>query len=653
MPTRRPTLLVAALAALATAAPAAPAGAAAKAPSKTCRPGQFAVRAAAKGKPARTVCRPARGKAVPVAQLPGRLRAELRAPAELRAALPARQRTRLPLAKAKRLKRALDRATTRRMASWTVPATASAPLARAAATGAAACGGEPTFQVDPIRSAQGGVTAVSSGGGWVAGSGSTSGRLVVVDADAGNGVRAVQTTKDCISWDPCPDANGIVRGTYEYTVREEYTATARGAKVRTGSVVTVTAKLTARVGDDARVIAYDWDADGRAEHTASATIDGKLKHVPTRTTRVHVRVRGVDPRDGDAPLSRPDGAARGNKGAITAEELPAAQAIYQLATELVRHSASKALLEAESNWYRGKCLSAEFTPVEPEVAPGQRVDVAIRVRAADGSEAQVPLELEPYDGAVGPPRGTAPMTTTWTAPQQLDRGVFAAFEVTSTSKRGRLEAIWTAKAARDVPWFRMTFSGDGSYSRHEMGSGLPQVDARHSFAWRSTTATRFPLFDGLRAGTPMLANTDATELTGELRGWRTDGGGTRGCSAAPEQADQIGLVRQTQTADGGFDVAVTPFNALVPPGGVQPECDSGAFLFWTRGTREAMTYAFHVSKADLDTRDAIVLTAAPQNPLDPDCWGGEANGEWACEQSVAWTGTLRLDRIAPVPGRTP
>jgi len=653
MPTRRPTLLVAALAALATAAPAAPAGAAAKQPAKTCRPGQFAVRAAVSGKPARTVCRPARAGARPVAQLPGRLRAELRTPAELRAALPARHRARLPLAKVKRLKRALDRATARRLASWTVPAVASGPVARAAAGGAAACGEPPTFQIDPIRSAQGGVTAVTSGGGWVAGSGSTAGRLVVVDADAGNGVRAVQTTKDCISWDPCPDANGIVHGTYEYTVREEYAATVRGAKVRTGSVVTVTAKLTARVGDDARVTTYDWDADGRAEHTAGATVDGKVTHVPTRITRVHVRVRGVDPRNGDAPLKRPYGAARGNKGAITAAELPAAQAIYQLATELVRYTAGKALLEAEGNWYRGKCLTAEFSPVGPEVTPGQRVEVAIRVRAADGREAQVPLELEPYDGAVGPPRGTAPMTTTYTAPQQLDRGPFVAFEVTSTSKRGRLEAFYTVKPARDAPWFRMTFSGEGSYSRHEMGSGNPQVDARHTFAWRSTTATRFPFFDGMPAGVPMLVNTDATELTGELTGWRTDGAGRRGCSAVPEQEHQIGMVRQTQTADGGFEVAVTPFTSLVPPGGVQPACDSGAFLFWTRGTREAMTYTFHVSKADLETRDAIVLTAAPQRPLEPNCWGGEANGEWECEQSVAWSGTLRLDRIAPVPGWTP
>jgi len=655
--------------ALAAAPPTAPAAVAAahaahvataSAPSPTvaavaaagCRAGAFAVRVtpSRKGR-TRTVCRPAvavRGRTP--AQLRDRLRAQARTPRQWRAALPAAARSALPLARLTKADRALDRAVARRLARWTVPAAASAARASAAGGGADACAAQPTFQIDPVRSSDRGVTAVTTGGGWAAGSGSTAGRLVVVDADAGNGVRATQTTKDCISWDPCPDANGIVHGTYEYLLKEEYRANVRGSTARMASVVAVTAKLTARVGDDARVMRFDWDADGRGEHTASATVDGRLQHVPTRITRVHVRVRGVDPRNAKAPLDTPYGAARGNKGAIVAAELPVAQALYQLATEVVRADAAKALLEAESNWYRGKCLTAVFDPVEPEVTPGQRVDVRIAVRAADGAEAQVPLELVPYDGAVGPPTGTAPMAATWTAPQQLDDGPFTAFEVDSTSKRGRLEAFYVVKPARAAPSFRVTFSGEGSYSRHEMGDGLPQVDARHTFAWKSTTAVRFPLFDGLPAGVPLLANTDATELTGELTGWRTDGAGRRGCSAAPEQEDQIGLVRQTRAADGGYELAITPFVSLVPPGGLQPACDSGAFLFWTSGTKEAMTFTVRLSAADL-TRETTVLDAAPQQPLEADCRGGEANGDWPCTQSVAWHGTVRLDRIPPLPSR--
>jgi hypothetical protein len=657
--------------ALAAAPPTAPAAGAAAAhaalvatastPSPTvaaaagCRTGTFAVRVAPRKGRARTVCRPAvavRGRTPE--QLRSRLRAQVRTPRQWRAALPAAARKRFPLARLTKAARALDRAAARRRAGWTVPAaTASAPrpTATAAASGGAnACNEAPTFEIDPVRSSDGNVTAVTTGGGWVAGSGSTAGRLVVVDADAGNGAGATQTTKDCISWDPCPDANGIVHGTYEFLHKEEYRATVRGSAVRTASLVTVTAKLTARVGDDARVKSFDWDADGRGEHTASATVDGRVRHVPTRITRVHVRIRGVDPRKAGAPFEKPYAVARGNKGAITDQELPVAQALYQLATEVVRSGAAEALLEAESHWYRGKCLTAVFDPAEPEVTPGQRLDVRIAVRAADGSEAQVPLELVPYDGAVGPPTGTAPMTATWTAPQQLDDGPFTAFEVDSTSKRGRLEAYYVVKPARAAPTFRVTFSGDGSYSRHEMGDGLPQVDARHTFAWKSTTAVRFPLFDGLPDGVPMLVNTDATELTGELTGWRTDGGGRRGCSAAPEQANQIGLVRQTRMPDGGFELAITPFTSLVPPGGIQPACDSGAFLFWTKGTKAATTFTVRLAPADL-ARETIVLDAAPQQPLDPDCHGGEANGDWPCTQSVAWHGTVRLDRIAPLPSR--
>lgn len=630
-------LLAAALAAL--TAPVAPA-------AQTCRSGTFAVRVERRGK-ARTVCASARGRAGTPAQLTARLRAQVRTPRQLRAALPARWRVRLPLAKLAKVDRLLDRAATARLRGWTVPARTSATARAAASGGANACNERPTFEIDPVRSSDGAVRAVSSGGGWVAGSGSTSGRLVIVDADAGNGARAVQTTKDCISWDPCPDANGIVHGTYEYTLKEEYTATAREGNARFGSIVSVTARLTARVGDDARVTTYDWDADGRAEHFGSVSVGGRVvRHVPTRITRVHVRVRGVDPRERGGSLRDPYAAARGNKGAITAEELPAAQAIYGLATEVVRGTAGEALLEAESHWYRGKCLTAVFDPVEPEVTPGQRVDVAIAVKTADGRPAEVPLEVTPHDGAVGPPRGRSPMTVTWTAPQQLDRGVFTTFEVTSTSKRGRLEDYHTAKAARDAPRFRMTFSGEGSYSRHEMGDGLPQVDARHTFAWRSTTAARFPFFDELPAGVPTIVNADGTELTGELTGWRTDGAGRRGCSSAPESAGAIGVVRQTRTADGGFDMAISPFPWLHPLGGIQPDCDSGAFLFWSKGTSAAMTFSFHLSKADVETRETIVLPASQQNALAPDCYGGEANGDWPCEQSVAWSGTVKLERLA-------
>ena len=638
-------LPAAASAASAAAPPAAPTAA------KACKSGTFAVRVTT-GRRQRTVCRGARGSARGAAQIRARARAARLTPAAVRAALPRRLRAALPLRRLTRLRARLDRATAAQLArplptASTASATAAgAPRARLAAVGATACAGDPTFQIDPVKQTQGGVTATAGGGGWVAGSGSTAGRLVVIDADAGNGVRGVQTTKDCISWDPCPDANGIVHGTYEYTVKEENSARAEsGAVVRIVSVVTVTARLTARVGDDARVISFDWDADGRTENGGGATQGGRsVAHIPTRITRVHVRVRGVDPRDGKAPLANPYGAARGSKGAITTAELPIAQALYQMMTELIRPTAAKALLEAEGHWYRGKCLSAVFDPASPEVTPGQRVPVTIRVRAADGSEAQVPLELTPYDGAVGPPSGTAPLSVVYTAPQQLDRGPFTAFEVTSTSKRGRLEDFYVVRPAQAVPRYRVTFSGEGSYSRHEMGSGLPQVDARHTFAWRSTTAARFPFFDDLPAGVPTIVNADASELTGELSGWRTDGAGRRGCSTTPE-SDVIGVVRQTRTADGGFDMTIEPFPWLHPAGGIQLACDSGAFHFWSKGTRAAMSFGFHLSKAQLDARRAIVLPAGQQQPLDPDCYGGEANGEWECEQSVQWSGTVTLEPL--------
>lgn len=647
---RRPVrLLLLALLALAAAGPAAAVAAPAAGSAATCKSGTFAVRVTTGGKQ-RTVCRSARGSARGPVEIRARARAARLTPARVRAALPRRLRGKLPLARLTTLRTRLDRAAAAQLARPLPAATAAlAPRgARIAAAGATACSDDPTFTVDPMRETKGGVTATASGGGWVAGSGSTAGRLVVIDADAGRGVRGVQTTKDCISWDPCPDANGIVHGTYEYTVKEENSARLEdGTVAKLFSIVTVTARLTARVGDDARVISFDWDGDGRTENGGGASRGGRsVAHVPTRITRVHVRVRGVNPRDGKAPLASPYGTARGNKGAITAAELPIAQALYGLLTEVVRPTAAKALLEAESNWYRGKCLSAVFDPASPEVTPGQRLPVTIRVRAADGGEAQVPLELTPYDGAVGPPTGTAPLSVVYTAPQQLDRAPFTAFEVTSTSKRGRLEDFYVVRPAQEAPRYRVVFSGEGSYSRHEMGSGLPQVDARHTFAWRSTTAARFPIFAELPVGVPAIVNADATELSGELTGWRTDGAGRRGCSTTPDSGPGvIGIVRQTRTADGGFDMTIEPFPWLHPPDGLQLDCDSGGFHFWSKGTKAAMSFSFHLTKEQVDARRAIVLPATPQQPLDPDCRGGEVNGDWECEQSVSWSGTVRLEPL--------
>ncbi|MDW5597597.1 hypothetical protein VSS74_24820 [Conexibacter stalactiti] len=639
-----------ALAALAAAALLSPAAATAAPPA--CRAGSLTVQITTGKGSARTLCKrlPARAPAATPRRVALGMLPSAR---ELRAALPARRRAALPLAKLRRLDSTLDRLAGRRLA-------AAALAADGPATGSGAdCSARPTFTIDPRRSNGGGVDAVATGGGWTSGSGSTRGSLVEVAADvraAGGTITGTQTSKDCISWDPCPDANGIVHGTLENTTIEAYVGRVRGGTVRLRTEVKVTAKLTARVGDDARVKTFDAVVDGALESSSSSTETGRrARHAPTRVVRLHATWTGIDPRAPRGALERvADGAARGAKGArLSDAEFKIAGNLYGLARLLLGNQAPRALLDAEGNWNRGRCLTVVLTPANPEVTPGQRVDVRIEVKRPDGSEAGVPFTLTPYDGAVGPPTGTTPATVTWTAPQQLDRGTFTTFEVAVTSRQGKAEGFHQAHAAPQVPWYRITFSGEGSYQRHEMGDGNPQVDARHLFAWRSTTAARFPFFDELPAGTPSIVNTDATELTGTLDGWRTDGAGRRGCGTTPESgAGIVGVVRQTRTADGGFDVAITPFPWLHPVGGIQLECDSGAFHFWTRGTRAAMTFGFHLSKAQLDARQPIVLEARPQQPLEADCYGGEANGDWACEQSVQWSGSVRLDPIDPAPTRT-
>jgi hypothetical protein len=142
------------------------------------------------------------------------------------------------------------------------------------------------------------------------------------------------------------------------------------------------------------------------------------------------------------------------------------------------------------------------------------------------------------------------------------------------------------------------------------------------------------------------------ELTGELHGKRTDGGGTDTCAAAPDGEGVVGWV-DSQAGDGGFFLSVTPFPWLHPA----PGADCGTFedmLHSAPGFEDGIKADTHVRQADLDVKDRLEIpVSSGARPLSADCRGGAANGDWPCTHTISWSGTLVLERTATPPGERP
>lgn len=609
---------------------AAPAAAAEPAP---CKAGQLQLK---RGK--RTACKAV--KATTAAPLTA-ARAVTPTPAALRRRVPKRLRARLPVRQAKRLDAAVRKAAR------------SGTLSAARIAAASDCSGRPTASGDGSTTADG-VALTGTSGTWRGTDGATDGFSNQIRAELGKGAMT-QTMKECASWDTCPDAQGTVHGTFELTVGVTLEAQGDGMKAVIRTTLKVEADLVGHVGGNGRVTTFDYAASGYGEIRAQAFKGGKLVgYFPASTVRTRYTANGLDPRADMRGLNAKSRiTARGPRGSQlngdAARDVQMASQLYVWSDINVRNAAGRALLKAEANWYdNAACLDVAFDPASAKVKPGQKLPVGVKVKAKDGAEVTAAYDATPVDGAVGPPTGTTAATVAWTAPDQLDDGVFPTFKVVAVSNRGRAIGTHTAQKAEEGGWWRITFTGAGEYHRYEpRGIPFPQLWADHTFAWETAyEPARIP-YDDEQPEIGGYWGSASVALTGSLTGKRTDGGGTLTCAGTPDASQQIGRIQVTRRGDG-YDIAVVPFFLLEPVS--DAGCGTfGDMLLWTQGAEQRMTADIHVSSAELQGSAPIVRAVTPTRALQQ-CDGGEVNGDFACTHSADWSGTVRLERTDPPAG---
>jgi hypothetical protein len=651
--------LLAALLALALLPLLAPGARAAAAP-KPCGPGQIQVRVAVKAEKAkakakkkaatRVVCRK-----VALTGDPRRLLARATpTPARLRALAPRRLRARIPVAALTRAARALDATPATTLLRAGRATAARRVTARTAAAGDCSAPYKPG--PDGVKIERDGVTMTGTGGTWGTEGGPTAGKEYVLHAAVGDNASMERHQKDCVSWDTCPDADGLVHGEYHYVYEETRAAEAKGIKMTIKASMKMSAKLVGHVGADGRVTTFDWDGEGTGTTRTEVRENGRLiKLVPHETVRVAMHQTGADPRNGGKGPQLPSFRVWGLNGALLDGT---AGAGYDLAKALILHmtvdvgpSAAKGLLAAEKVFYdQAACLDVVFDPQPANATPNAKIPVSVKVKAKDGAEVAASYDAQPVDGAVGPPTGTTPATVTWTAPDKVQRGPFETFKVVAVSKRGRAIGTHTARGPEKGKWWTVTIAGTGDYHRYEpRGIPFPQLWSDFTYSYKMVSLpVRLPYFDNDPARL-FKTGSASVEVTGDLHGKRTDGGGTSTCAGTPMGESLVGWV-DAQGAGGGFDLSITPFPWIVP----ESDAACGTFadmLHSAPGFDDGIRADTHVTQADLDAKDRIELAVdSGATPLKADCRGGAANGDWPCTHTMSWKATVVLERTATPAG---
>lgn len=446
--------LLALLALLTLSGLAAQPAAAAKKP-KACKAGQATLKVGKK-----TTCvKPA--KAAAAATLDRLAASQLR---QRVAKLPKRHRKAFSAKATAKLRAIADRQLQQRATAARVRA-ARLPVARTAAAGPSGCAGQPDRTTTGETTQQDGASVTPSASAWD-GNGMSSGSLATATIVKGP-LTYTKEEKKCVAWDGCPDADGILHGTYEWSERETYVGKIGGDVVKQHSVMSISAELTAHVGDDARVKTYDYAMDGVMEFGGEVRQQGKrLQHVPTQVFRIRASRAGLDPRVEDSDgWANASGVARGPKGdRIPAPFLKGLVSLVQLAEVYLQDQASTALLNSEHHFNdEAACLPVTTSPGSSKAEPSQRVPVEVTIKDTKGAELALPFKVAVAAGSTDPTSATSKATVNWTAPEDRKQAA-GGFTVTHTSKRGVARGSFDAAWADKPPKFVLALEFSSKYS---------------------------------------------------------------------------------------------------------------------------------------------------------------------------------------------
>jgi hypothetical protein len=291
----------------------------------------------------------------------------------------------------------------------------------------------------------------------------------------------------------CPDANGHVKGDYEFRDLQVQTNEAIGRRVIESTDAKVNATFEGHVNDDAKLVDYDVEgefvveAKGRVEVAATGKL---LTHAPTRVVRGRFSARGAQ--WGNASVVGPKGWIGGDIGwnlYFDAHWRADAEISHVLdrAEQFWRETENK-----QTNEVGGNCVKLTFSPERLRIAPSDTQPVEVRlVSKVDGSEVAGKHELADVTNYI-PEGSTDPSSATsapgaaaifhYTAPDPEDPDPWVSFEERATSKRGIAIAHHEAEPLPSAP--RAYVGSISGYEHSTTESGTANED------W-ATTDVRF------------------------------------------------------------------------------------------------------------------------------------------------------------------
>jgi hypothetical protein len=616
------------------------AGPASAAKPLRCAPGQVVVRMPAAHN-SKKVCKALAPARTPAAGS-GLALARKIAPSvkRLRAAAPARLRPRFPTKDLTKLEQAMRRAL--------VPAAGSARFAPRAAQDCDGQGddsGRDTTTKD-------GVTVTGSASRW--GNpldGATSGSARDLTVTLANGASKRDNNHSCTSWDSCPDANGDVPGRYTTGFEETRHVEKDGLSLDLVVWMSVEADLVAHVGDDARLTTFDWTATATGGVKAVLRNHGKLvKYYPDSNVRLVLRGTGADPRNGGKSPAQPDLKAWGPKTSLldgaNSAVMDVARGLASFAY-VVPGDVSGALLNAEKIFYdQAACVDVVFDPPTVDVQPGGQVPVGVALKAKDGGAVAGTYTVTPSVGSVAAVQDSAPGTITYVAPDPIPyTGVYQDFQLEARSKRGRALGTHRARPPEQITYWNVTFSGSGSYTRHEGPQMQTVHDVSASFSW-TTTWKNIPVGDQHPAA--QTSATSAVSGTWQDAGrFGAPGSGDFVCSGALTDEGDSAFAEVSNP--GSYVLRLWPF-AMASSAGSDPACTGLPGAPWAdvflTGDMPALQGAVTVDTS-AQTGQSVHIAVRPSAQLATDCRDLPSPGLTPCTHSVDWSGTITMTKAPP------
>jgi hypothetical protein len=334
----------------------------------------------------------------------------------------------------------------------------------------------------------------------------------------------------------CPTADGVVDGTFEYTLTSEV-RTVPGQTLNSRYSRQLIAQLRGEVGADARLI--------KVELFGSWSIETRQSGMPPSIQTIPVR-----------QTFRPSGSGAPDWHAMES----AVRATADLSVAAVIMWAGKFYKEAETNWNKvNECVEPAFDPPSDQVSlrSNESASVSVELHTKAGT-LPVPWETSNVQaiggGTVSPrparaPAGTA--TLTYTASSRPRRG--NGIDLATTSRAGNAGGQWRI-TDNEGRWSGTITVVEKAISNSSGASPFDQ--GAHTLEETETEQVTVQVTDGVDAsGTPALASLKG-RVEGRYERVKTYAGWvTRSCGAVTRRMNNTS--KETSTGSGSGDATIS------------------------------------------------------------------------------------------------